>query len=258
MIVCIGDIHGRYDILERILGHYPDDTHYVFLGDVIDRGPQNRAAMKAVLDLHAAGRATVIRGNHEEMALMPHRHYQNHLSSKNMREYQRAFEDFRNWREAGGETVIREYQRFTIENYPEDLLAYLELGRIAMFVGPEGITDYPQEGSVLVSHAAPPHARGGHTPEDVAMWIRPYEGPFPLPDGVVMSIHGHTPTLEPMMFGKHLFIDTGGYNTGRICCVRLDGFDPNNLEVTVFQGMMRKNGKLHQFGRPVRYQTVRL
>lgn len=258
MIVAIGDLHGRHDILEAIVAHHPSDTHFVFLGDVIDRGPQNRLAMKTVLDLHAQGRATVIRGNHEEMALMPHRHYQSHLSSKSMRDYQKAFESFRHWREAGGETVIREYERFTIEKYPEDLLDYLQLGRIAMFVGPEGITDHPQQGSVLLSHAAPPHARGDHSPEDVALWVRPYEGPFPLPDGVIMSVHGHTPTLEPVMFGKHLFIDTGGYNTGRICTVRLDGFDPQNPELTVFQGAMRKTGKLHQFGRPMRYQTVRV
>lgn len=258
MILSVGDVHGRFDILEGLLAHFPADAHFVFLGDLIDRGPENRKCMHRVTELHQQGRATLIRGNHEEMALLPYRHHQNFLKDRNMREYQLAFETLKHWRQAGGDTVLREYERFTIENYPADLLAYLQLGKIVVYVGPEGITDQPHPGSVLLSHAAPPHARGGHSPEDVALWVRPYEGPFPFPEGVVMSIHGHTPTLEPMLFGKHLFTDTGGYNTGRICCVRLDQFDPQNLDITVFQGPMHKSGKLHLFGRPAPYKVIRI
>ena len=62
----IGDVHGHADALENLLSEIdpnPGDR-LVFLGDLIDRGPDSRMVIRI-----ARGRsgAFVLRGNHEEM-----------------------------------------------------------------------------------------------------------------------------------------------------------------------------------------------
>ncbi|KQW47214.1 MULTISPECIES: metallophosphoesterase [unclassified Ensifer] len=71
--VAIGDIHGRADLLERLLEyiyvHLPR-SRIVFLGDIIDRGPDSRQAMNLVEhELRRQPTSVLIQGNHEELLL---------------------------------------------------------------------------------------------------------------------------------------------------------------------------------------------
>jgi hypothetical protein len=80
----IPDIHGQSAKLDAALAGLgwrrgsvgwspPDpDRQIVFLGDFIDRGPDNRAVLKTVRDLVGAGKAKAIMGNHELNALQFH------------------------------------------------------------------------------------------------------------------------------------------------------------------------------------------
>ncbi|HRI69194.1 MAG TPA: metallophosphoesterase family protein [Polyangium sp.] len=67
----IGDIHGDYDALERLLGDLPsldaEDT-LVFVGDYIDRGPRSAEVVEALRALPNKTPAKVVflRGNHED------------------------------------------------------------------------------------------------------------------------------------------------------------------------------------------------
>lgn len=67
----IGDIHGENAALEAILhklgqaGSGEGQPHLVFLGDLVDRGPDSIAVVDRVADLVAQGRATCVMGNHE-------------------------------------------------------------------------------------------------------------------------------------------------------------------------------------------------
>lgn len=71
----IGDIHGQYDRLLRRLksiglvftGNDITFTNgkLIFLGDLVDRGPDSRKVVELVKKLHEAGVAEVILGNHE-------------------------------------------------------------------------------------------------------------------------------------------------------------------------------------------------
>jgi hypothetical protein len=69
----IGDIHGEIDALHSLLGQlgyaadgsHPDNRHLVFVGDLVDRGPDSPAVLRKVRDLVAAGYAQCILGNHE-------------------------------------------------------------------------------------------------------------------------------------------------------------------------------------------------
>lgn len=78
----IGDIHGRAGELEALLknmgyeqraGAYRHPERAVlFLGDLIDRGPQNRRVLHLVRSMEQAGSGRVILGNHEYNALCFH------------------------------------------------------------------------------------------------------------------------------------------------------------------------------------------
>ena len=62
----IGDVHGCYDPLCSLLAKLPPNDHLVFCGDVINRGEAIPATMDLVWDLTQVGRATWLRGNHEQ------------------------------------------------------------------------------------------------------------------------------------------------------------------------------------------------
>ena len=72
----IGDVHGEIEKLEKLLGFIRDDARpsgapykIVFLGDLVDRGPDSRAVVVRAKHLCEAGEAIAIRGNHEELML---------------------------------------------------------------------------------------------------------------------------------------------------------------------------------------------
>jgi hypothetical protein len=69
----IGDVHGEIDALEKLLdvlgydaeGRTADHRRLVFLGDLIDRGPNSPAVVDKVMKLVGDGRAQCLLGNHE-------------------------------------------------------------------------------------------------------------------------------------------------------------------------------------------------
>jgi serine/threonine protein phosphatase 1 len=70
-LIAIGDIHGCSAALRAILDaiNLGDDDRVVTLGDYIDRGPDSRGVIDALLELDASGRLVPLLGNHEEMML---------------------------------------------------------------------------------------------------------------------------------------------------------------------------------------------
>ena len=62
----IGDVHGCHRSLISLLAVLPTADHLVFCGDVVNRGDGIEAAMDLVWSLVKLGRATWLRGNHEQ------------------------------------------------------------------------------------------------------------------------------------------------------------------------------------------------
>lgn len=62
-VTFIGDVHGWADRLERVLAQA--EGQIVFLGDLVDRGPDAAAVVGRVRDLCIDGRARAVMGNHE-------------------------------------------------------------------------------------------------------------------------------------------------------------------------------------------------
>jgi serine/threonine protein phosphatase 1 len=76
-VYAIGDIHGRLDLLERLLGMIDEDddargaarTELIFLGDLVDRGPDSVGVIERLMALSGTGRVRYLMGNHEEVFL---------------------------------------------------------------------------------------------------------------------------------------------------------------------------------------------
>lgn len=69
----VGDVHGEIDALHTLLarlgydeaGDHPAGRRLIFVGDLIDRGPDSPAVLRKVRALMDAGRAQCVMGNHE-------------------------------------------------------------------------------------------------------------------------------------------------------------------------------------------------
>ena len=252
-VVVIPDLHGRADLLEAAIRQFPD-AHFLQLGDAIDRGPQSMTTVARLLELKEQGRATLLMGNHERMAQEGPNWYAQYMGTHDMGDYRRAMEGYQWWMRAGGETVRKELGGLTLEQFPPLLLEYLrELRRVAYVTADGAIHDQapgPGTPSVLVSHAAPPVKHQQYpNPLSAALWLRPFEGPFPLPEGVVYSIHGHTPVRNPTRLNRHVYADLGAYQTGRLALLEV-GNPQLHPKITVLcgPGQPERANKYIQFG----------
>ena len=77
-VYAIGDIHGRFDLLQNLRSRIRDDAAsfqgtrkvLVYLGDYVDRGQQNREVIDLLIERPLAGFEEVhLRGNHEQALL---------------------------------------------------------------------------------------------------------------------------------------------------------------------------------------------
>jgi len=68
----VGDVHGCRSELETLLAklgwdgvHHPERRTAVFVGDLVDRGPDTPGVLRLVMRMVAAGTALCVQGNHE-------------------------------------------------------------------------------------------------------------------------------------------------------------------------------------------------
>ena len=106
----IGDIHGRADELKVLLtklGYEKQSGCYrhpersaIFLGDLIDRGHQNREVIQIVRSMVDAGAARAVMGNHEYNAICFHTrhpktgHYLRPHTEKNVHQHRSFLDEF--------------------------------------------------------------------------------------------------------------------------------------------------------------------
>src|SRR5262245_38931873 len=81
----VADVHGEIDALHSLLhllgydrdGRHPQSRRLVFLGDLIDRGPDSPAVVRVVADMVLAGQAQCVLGNHELNVMLGERKHGN-------------------------------------------------------------------------------------------------------------------------------------------------------------------------------------
>ena len=222
-IYAIGDIHGRLDLLERLLEQIdrdderrgPSRTQLVFLGDLIDRGPDSAGVIDRLRRLAAGDRQVrFLLGNHEEVL----------LSALDGNEHAlRAF-----CRIGGRETALSygvsqsDYERMDYDQLAARLLQLIPASHRA-FVG--SFEDLIVIGDYAFAHAGihPATALSEQRTADLR-WIRaPFlEHHAPLEKVIV---HGHTVHDEVAWRPHRIGIDTGAHESGRLSALGLEGPD---------------------------------
>lgn len=234
-IYAVGDIHGRRDLLDRLLELIDADAanlpagirpQVVFLGDYIDRGLKSRD----VIDLFASGALArfdpvYLLGNHEEALLRFFREasfgsqwaryggaetlYSYGLAPPNQRASLNSHEEM----SAARNAWTRIWNEFRTR-LPAEHLSFLQ-----------SLKTYYTAGDYLFVHAG---LRPGVKLEDQSsrdmLWIREefLEDPAPFAQ---MIVHGHTPMDAVYHDDRRIGLDTGAFLTGRLTAARLIGTD---------------------------------
>jgi len=220
-IYAIGDVHGRSDLLDRLLDRIeadhaargPMDTTLIFLGDLIDRGPDSRGVVERALALKASGGdVRFLMGNHEEVFLQ-------------------SFEGdegvMRFFLRIGGEQTLNSYGIVGDEYRDASFEELVELARKrvpidhCLFLA--AFEDAIEIGDYLFVHAGirPGVAVADQTKRDLR-WIRSeflnHEGAH----GRIV-VHGHTINETVVERGNRIGIDTGAYESGVLTALGLEG-----------------------------------
>jgi serine/threonine protein phosphatase 1 len=236
-VFAVGDIHGRLDLFEALMGAIeaedhkrgPANTTIILLGDLIDRGPASLGVLSLARqwqqERRAAGRAMhILMGNHEEML----------LESLDRVEVLRHFVQH-----GGRETILS----FGLEEKIYSSASWDELQVLMrQVVAPEWI-DFIQtfEPSLRIGDYAFVHAgiRPGvpleaQTPADLR-WIRePFLSSEQSHGSVI--VHGHTITDAPELRRNRIGIDTGAYQSGRLTALVLEGGEKHLLSTAAHEG----------------------
>lgn len=212
----IGDVHGRRDLLDAVLGWAEADAAarggtpvFSFVGDLIDRGPESRQVVETVRQiLEKYPGSNLHLGNHDEWFL-------------EAIDTDGEFQDFGSWFLQGGRETIESYDPagklnpdvfdHIRETYPLHVRMLRDAAR------------YSFSGPFMVAHAGydPRYPLEDQNPQ-AFNWIRDGFLEFVEP-AMRPVIHGHTIVgRRPVVTENRISIDTGAVHYGLLTCFAVD------------------------------------
>jgi serine/threonine protein phosphatase 1 len=225
-IYAIGDIHGRSDLLERIVTAIRTDLEAnpvrdcvtVTLGDYFDRGPDSRGVIERLLSNPFPTDFIPLKGNHEVL-------FESFLHQPAVGEH---------WRRLGGLETLASYGvrvdgLMRGQNYqqaaqalraavPQAHLDFIGSLRLSVSIGP-----------YFLCHAGVrPGVPLDRQSEEDLLWIREPFLASRANFGKII-VHGHTPAEKPEVLANRINIDTGAYATNKLTCVALGKQPPRFL-----------------------------
>ncbi len=223
-IYAIGDIHGRNDLLLQLLAQIEADSAargaaemlIIFLGDLVDRGPDSAGVIETAMHLQASGcNVRFLKGNHEEVFINACR--------------EREAKTIRFFLRIGGEETILSYPISRGEYLALDMA---ELGeRLESLIPKDHVAFLDSfENMIIVGDYAFVHAgiRPGVPLADQKnsdlRWIRD-EFVGQKGDLEKVIVYGHTIYSDVDERGSRIGIDTGAYETGKLTALALEGGD---------------------------------
>ena len=239
----VGDVHGRCAQLQRLLEMIPREEStdtLVFLGDLIDRGPDAPGCVALALKLFTENpeRVVCLRGNHEQM-MMDFIEGSANLWITPVTGGERTFEQYTKKSLTITKEQDLENARREIENsLPAEHLDFLH-----------GLAYYHEDDFAIYVHAGlEPDKHPRETAPQSLMWMRDME--FYKNYRGKPCIFGHTPTpLLPLLgrLGRHgiyishsaIGIDTGYNIQSPLSCLSLPDF-------TLYQAFSDGREETHQ------------
>ncbi|MFN3845095.1 MAG: metallophosphoesterase [Paracoccaceae bacterium] len=208
----IGDVHGRADLLERLVNalatRHAAVSTIVCVGDYIDRGEHSARVLAYLQQLQQGswpGRLICLKGNHEAMML----------------DYLDAPDDTGSfWLQNGGAYTLASFGISVPTRDPSTHQTTRARLRASLPVGTEAwLRALPvcfQSGNVFVAHAgADPNAPITRQDETCLLWGHPDFERRTRRDGVWVA-HGHRIRAHPVAEFGRIGVDTGAYATNRL------------------------------------------
>jgi serine/threonine protein phosphatase 1 len=219
-VYAVGDIHGRADLLARLLSQI--DAHLaqnpvlrpieVFLGDYVDRGPDSRRVIDLLIKRRGAHETIFLKGNHETYLL----------------EFLRDPKILDIWRQHGGFETLLSYDMSThLRSKPAERK---ELARSFASILPDDHLRFLSQlttnftcGDFLFVHAGVrPGIPLDRQREEDLLGIR-QDFLQSDDDFGKYIVHGHSPVREPDIRSNRINIDTGAFATDRLTCLMIEG-----------------------------------
>lgn len=226
-VYCVGDIHGRLDLLDELhgmiradAGDFAGSKMIVYLGDYIDRGAQSKQVLDRLIEQPLDGfEAVHLMGNHEQAML----------------DFLQQPQSAAAWLGFGGQVTLMSYG--------------VGLGRVQAYHQLDVLRDeleqkLPQshreflagcrllhtEGSYCFAHAGirPGVALEEQVPGDL-MWIRD-EFTGSTADHGCIVVHGHSISDEVEQRPNRIGIDTGAFYSGLLTALVLEGSEQRLLQ----------------------------
>jgi protein phosphatase len=217
----VGDVHGCADELRELLGRlgysegldglptHPDGRRLVFLGDLIDRGPDPLGVLDLVRRLVTSGRAFCVAGNHDEKLLKK-------LRGKEVRMAHGLAETWARFEAIPEEARAR--TRSEAAAFLDGLVSHYVLDGGKLVVAHAGMkAEYQGRSSMRVRSFALYGDTTGEIDEFGLpvrhRWAQDYRGK-------ALVVYGHTPVPEPDRLNGTLNIDTGCCFGGKLTALR--------------------------------------
>lgn len=211
----IGDIHGCDSELDTLLGKlgYVDGAHpegrtAVFVGDLVDRGPDSPGVLRRVMSMVAEGNALCVPGNHENKLgryLKGRKVQQTHGLAETIEQLER--EDVRDpeFRKRAGEFI-------------EGLVSHYVLDGGKLVVCHAGL---PEKYHGRTSGRVRSHALYGDTTGETDEFGLPVRYPWAEDyRGRAAVVYGHTPVPTTAWVNNTLCLDTGAVFGGKMTALR--------------------------------------
>lgn len=219
-VYAIGDVHGRRDLFEEMMRKIGEDLQIrptqnfriVFLGDLIDRGPDSAKIISRLIDIQSFSKKLLfLKGNHEELflcALDGNEKAADFFYKLGGRE---TLASYGLDPQAGDEMEPAEITCWMQENIP---LSHAE------FI--DSFADmYKFEGHILVHAGLRPLVKLKKQRVADLRWIRndflEFDGAFP---GIV--VHGHSISHDVDAFANRIGVDTGAYRSGLLTAIAIE------------------------------------
>ncbi|MFB8249422.1 polynucleotide kinase-phosphatase [Streptomyces sp. NPDC055952] len=208
----IGDVHGCSAELEALLGKlgYVDGVHpegrtAVFVGDLVDRGPDSPGVLRRVMAMVASGNALCVPGNHENK-------YGRYLRGRNVQHTHGLAETIEQM--AGeSEEFVAEVRRFL-----DGLVSHYVLDGGRLVVCHAGL---PEKYHGRTSGRVRSHALYGDTTGETDEFGLPVRYPWAEDyRGRAAVVYGHTPVPEATWLNNTICLDTGAVFGGKLTALR--------------------------------------
>ncbi|WP_326710651.1 polynucleotide kinase-phosphatase [Streptomyces sp. NBC_01474] len=208
----IGDIHGCASELETLLtglgyvdGVHPEGRTAVFVGDLVDRGPDSPGVLRRVMAMVKSGHALCVPGNHENK-------FGRYLKGRRVQHTHGLAETV--------EQFAGESEEFTQEvaEFVDGLVSHYVLDGGKLVVCHAGL---PEKYHGRTSGRVRSHALYGDTTGETDEFGLPVRYPWAEEyRGSAAVVYGHTPVPQATWLNNTICLDTGAVFGGKLTALR--------------------------------------